>query len=119
MFHIRLCYPEYTDLEFPCNEWTQSSNFVEEDVITDFQPIKLTWRTPGDENQIRPFAGLGRNKLVVWGTLIDDLPQVGFWFYAIGSKSRYERGVPGPRKIVLKTEVFVANSQRLHMFRRA
>ena len=107
VFHIRLCYPEYTDLEFPCNEWTQSSNFVEEAVITDFHPIKLTWRMPGDNNQIGTFAGLGRNE-IVWGSLIDDTPQADYWYHAIGSTSRYERGVPGPMAIVLKTEVFVA-----------
>ena len=42
LFHIRLCYPTYSEL-FPCNEWTQSSNFVEDTEITDFKEIELTY----------------------------------------------------------------------------
>ena len=25
MFHFKLCYPERTEYQFPCNEWIQSS----------------------------------------------------------------------------------------------
>ena len=32
LFHIRICYPSYEE-ECPCNEWTQSSNFVTENDV--------------------------------------------------------------------------------------
>ena len=55
MFHFKLCYPERTEHEFPCNEWKQRSNPVRETKIKDFVGISLTWplRSSG-----KPFHGL-------------------------------------------------------------
>ena len=41
-FYIRMCYPEYPE-DFPCNEWTQVSNFMQDKVITDYNPIRITY----------------------------------------------------------------------------
>ena len=42
LFHIRICYPFYEE-EFPCNEWTQSSNFFTKNDVVDYQPIRITY----------------------------------------------------------------------------
>ena len=52
--HIRLCYPEYTEY-FPCNEWTQTSNFMQDEVITDYNPIRITYTQSDSQND---FDGL-------------------------------------------------------------
>ena len=57
VFHIKLCYPEYTE-EFPCNEWTQSSNFERDREITDYKPIRITYKHTHSRNS--PFLGLLR-----------------------------------------------------------
>ena len=54
VFHVRLCYEEFTQWTFPCNEWTQSSNFAETSIITDFKPIEINLKGPS----YAPFAGL-------------------------------------------------------------
>ena len=56
-FHIRLCYPDYTE-DFPCNEWTQTSNFMQDKVITDYNPIRITYLQRDSEND---FDGLKRS----------------------------------------------------------
>ena len=43
VFHIKLCYPEYTE-EFPCNEWTQSSNFERDSEIFHYKPLRITYK---------------------------------------------------------------------------
>merc|ERR1711892_1305385 len=43
VFHFKLCYPDLVgNFNFPCNEWTQSSNPLYESLIEDFTPIKIT-----------------------------------------------------------------------------
>ena len=34
VFHLRICFPDYTEDEFPCNEFEQSSNFVTETSVS-------------------------------------------------------------------------------------
>ena len=55
--HIRLCYPEYTEY-FPCNEWTQTSNFMQDEVITDYNPIRITYTQSDSQND---FDGLKKS----------------------------------------------------------
>ena len=43
VFHLRICFPDYTEDEFPCNEWEQSSNFVLETTVSGFKAIRLTF----------------------------------------------------------------------------
>ena len=61
VFHIKLCYPEYPE-DFPCNEWSQSSNFVDETDVTDYSPIQISYLEAGWGNT--DFAGL--KKMVGW-----------------------------------------------------
>ena len=56
VFHIRICYDELAEDGFPCNEWTQSSNFVEETNVTDFNALDITFKQSGDGGT---FGGLG------------------------------------------------------------
>ena len=58
VFHIRQCYPTLTSFDPPCNEWTQSSNFAEEEAISDFKPITINWEdlyswSPGKFNGLK------------------------------------------------------------------
>ena len=55
VFHFKLCYPELAE-DFPCNEWTQSSNPLTQQTITGFAGITVTWNTNGIGG---PFQGLG------------------------------------------------------------
>ena len=43
VFRLRMCFPDYTEDEFPCNEWEQSSNFVTEKEVSGFKAIRLTY----------------------------------------------------------------------------
>ena len=59
MFHLRFCFPEYSE-PFPCNEWKQSSNFLTETEILDYTKIENTY----DNNYGSPFPGL--KKMTSW-----------------------------------------------------
>ena len=76
LFHIRLCYPEYSE-PFPCNEWTQSSNFVEDTEIANFTALELTYTS----NYGTPFPGLkamtGWTKNYFWSS-------ASYWDYGVG-----------------------------------
>jgi hypothetical protein len=77
LFHIRLCYPTYSQL-FPCNEWTQSSNFVEDSEITDFKAIEITFEKSYYNAE---FAGLkketGYYRSYIWSNGLH-------WWFGIG-----------------------------------
>ena len=108
VFHIKLCYEELSSkFEFPCNEWTQSSNMLEESDITDFNPIRISFPESGIGGS---FGGLGINQQGQrQHTLIDDLPNQGNYWYAIGCKSgNFGKGIPGPHpETVVKVELFL------------
>ena len=107
VFHIRICYEELNK-PFPCNEWTQSSNFVEESEITDFEKIELTWKESGTGGA---FGGLGRSPASSCCNLIDDLPDHGNWFFSIGTITNWGEGIPGPQPhSVNKVELYLAAS---------
>eukprot|EP00092_Neocalanus_flemingeri_P068675 GFUD01083998.1.p1 GENE.GFUD01083998.1~~GFUD01083998.1.p1 ORF type:complete len:279 (+),score=71.27 GFUD01083998.1:38-874(+) len=94
-FHFKLCYPELTDYEFPCNEWIQSSNPVTESNITGYAGIQVTW----SKNSIqKPFQGLGLSPASFAVNLIDDAPDHSYWWNSIGTL-KYHDGpdtIPGP-----------------------
>ena len=74
LFHIRLCYPEYSEL-FPCNEWTQSSNFVKDTEITDFTALEITYK---NAYWNLPFPGL--KKITGWYTNYFLFSPLHWWF---------------------------------------
>ena len=90
VFHIRLCVPELASkYDFPCNEWTQSSNFVEEIEVTDFEEIELTMKGPSWQS----FAGLALAPKRRH-TLIASIP--GNYWFSIGCQAPYNWGIYGP-----------------------
>ena len=100
VFHFKLCYPELAE-DFPCNEWTQSSNPLTQQTITGFAGITVTWNTNGIGG---PFQGLGLSPLSFSDNLIDAAPDISFWWYSIGTLTNYPREtgsdtVPGPYNI--------------------
>ena len=42
-FHLKLCYPELTEFNPPCNEWIQTSNPATEETITGYEEVQLTF----------------------------------------------------------------------------
>ena len=76
LFHIRLCYPDYSD-PFPCNEWTQSSNFVEETEIKDFTAVEITY------NKNYGYTFFGLKKMTGWYTNYFLFSPYA-WYFAIG-----------------------------------
>ena len=92
LFHIRFCYPEYTE-EFPCNEWTQSSNFLEETEVADYKQIRITYeKCYGDLD----FAGLRKSTSNYWSFFVATCYS---WYFGIGygygSTSRSYEGAYG------------------------
>ena len=102
VFHVRLCIPEFvSQYDFPCNEWKQSSNFVETDAVTDFEAVELTYQP--DE-----FAGLALTPTRSH-TLVAMQPG-GYWF-AIGCQYPYNWGIYGPKTPTVqvhKMELYLA-----------
>ena len=95
VFHFKLCYPEQTKHEFPCNEWIQSSNPLLESTITGYASVNLTWTKNGING---PFQGLGLSPSSL-DNLIDDTPNDGYWFNSIGTLTYWGSGtIPGPRE---------------------
>ena len=93
VFHFKLCYPEMAE-DFPCNEWTQSSNPLTQQTITGFAGINVTWNTNGIRG---PFQGLGLSPPSFHVNLIDAAPDSPNRWYSIGPIRYYgEKTVPGP-----------------------
>ena len=108
VFHIRICYDELADDSFPCNEWTQSSNFVEETNVTDFNALDITFKQSGDGGI---FAGLGLSPPSSSYTLVDDLPHSSNYWFSIGSIIQVDIGMAGPYPThVKKVELYLAIS---------
>ena len=106
IFHFKLCYPEATEYDFPCNEWKQRSNPLEESTVEDFEGINLTWPLRSDGE---PFGGLmnsTNNK-----NLMDDDPSKQFYWNSVGTISGHGGYLPGPvgKGWVKKKEMFVHN----------
>ena len=100
-FHLELCYPELSEYDRPCNEWSQTSNPVTESTIQNFVPIHLSFaKNSYDEG----FVGLGVSPVSSEYTLIDDAPGRGNWWMAIGARRSHgeEDTIPGPYTINVK-----------------
>ena len=112
VFHFKLCYPELTKHDFPCNEWIQSSNPLLESTITGYAAINVIWTQDGIGG---PFQGLGLSPKSYSYNLIDAAPNHAYWWYSIGTLI-YHGGpdtIPGPVTsggegiIVKKNELYV------------
>ena len=90
MFHFKLCHPERTEEDFPCNEWKQSSNPLVESKVTGFVGIRLTWPSRSDG---KPFGGLMKSNPSQ--NLMDDDPS-GYWWNTVGTISEFGGKIPGP-----------------------
>ena len=101
VFHLRICFPDYTEDEFPCNEWEQSSNFVHEKEITGFKAIRLTYpKCWGDKD----FVGLYKDVTTYWTVTCYS------WYFSFGMTTLWGRtweGAPGKRWIP-ETTVWIA-----------
>ena len=119
-FHLKLCYPELGK----CNDWTQTSNPATSSDIQNFRAIELGF--PKKDNG-KPFNGIGVNPASASKTLIDDTPNRGAWWYAIGAMAWHPApgtipgpfGQTGPGMVVKQVELFAEtpgilplNSQR-------
>ena len=106
-FHFKVCFPSLIEeFENPCNEWSQTSNPVTETTITGYEPIMLTFHKRGTGG---PFNGLGLNEFGD-NTLIDDEPDSGSWWLAIGALTNFggDDTIPGPSwYAVSKIELYV------------
>ena len=100
VFHLRLCYPEFTQYDFPCNEWTQSSNFMHEKAVTDFNPIEFTF-------DFR-FDGLGLGAPQTPWAFVDGWPWDWRSYWAIGPLYMSGDGFDGPGAIVKLVNLYVA-----------
>ena len=108
VFHVRICYEELYEFDFPCNEWTQSSNFVKEVNITDYEEIDITFDESGNGGN---FAGLGLSPSSHSETLIDADPHGAGSFFCIGCIKGWGAYMPGPSaKAVQKVELYLALS---------
>lgn len=108
VYHFKVCYPELASStnNFPCNEWTQTSNPLEESTITGFAAVNLTWTKDGRNDN---FHGLGLSSCCSHANLIDGNPFVDYW-YSIGSLVYWGCAtcVTGPVRIPVKmVELYV------------
>ena len=100
VFRLRICYKEITQFEFPCNEWTQSSNFLEETEVSDFEIIELAF-----EN----FGGLRLTPLSIYNAVENGLN----FHYGVGNLRGYNWGIFGPGVSwynVQKVELYIGTS---------
>jgi len=97
VFHFKLCYPDLTEYDPPCNEWKQSSNPLTESKITGYSAIAIAW----PKNSInKEFGGLGLSPPSFRENLIDDAPEHAWWHCSIGSLKHWGGSdtIPGPQK---------------------
>ena len=109
-FHLKLCYPELSDYDNPCNEWTQTSNPATNTTIGNFRSVYLAFPMNSYGND---FGGLGVSPASSSDTLIACTPYRDNWYFAVGAL-RYWGGVdtiPGPFDIpVKKVELYAEKS---------
>jgi len=82
VFHFKICYPELTPKDFPCNEWKQDSNPVTEQNIRGYSGITINYNTNGLGGT---FQGLGLSPPSFSYNLIDAAPDTHHWYYSIGT----------------------------------
>ena len=110
-FRLRLCYPELTgEGGGQCNEWVQTSNPASEVAVTGFQATSLAFPSNSYDEA---WAGLGVSPSSAARTFMDDAPERGWWWCAVGARSYYPVNqnvttIPGPKgHPVTKVELYV------------
>ena len=95
VFHFKLCYPDLTEYDPPCNEWLQTSNPLTASKITGYTAIAITWPKNGINKE---FKGLGVSPPSKVYNLIDDAPEHANWFSSIGALRHWGGSdtIPGP-----------------------
>ena len=105
ILHFKLCYPDLVDeFPFPCNEWTQLSNPLYDNVVQGFKPINITF-----QSAIKDFQGLSWTTRGVDSCLMEDFPyQRDSRAFCIGSLNGVDGKAVGPPKYsVEQVELFV------------
>ena len=76
------------------NRWKQSSNFTKETAISGYEAVAISW-TSSDWNGL----ALSQDSGSTW---VDGSPNSGAssWWYAIGCKTNYNSGIPGPNTTI-------------------
>ena len=103
-FHFKICFPELKKSKWEgkkkedgyCNEWLQSSNPVEESVVTGFQALDLIFTKDGAQG---PWHGLGKGGEEDIA-LIDDTGAEHYYWMAVGATKLTpyygKDAIPGP-----------------------
>lgn len=109
-FHFKLCYPELTGIGgSSCNEWIQSSNPATGRTIRGFKAISLAFT----RGSLGSWKGIGKS--VSSTNFIDDYPQNGAWWTAIGARRGHPKGsskIPGPQPhVVTKVELYAIKAE--------
>ena len=103
-FHFKICFPELKKSKWKgkkredgyCNEWLQSSNPVEESVVTGFQALDLLFSKDGGQG---PWRGLGKGGEEDIA-LIDDTGAEHYYWMAVGATKTTpyygKDAIPGP-----------------------
>ena len=97
---------EVSTIEFPCNEWIQSSNFIEETEVVGFKPIHLAWSN---------FVGLKLVPLSIFNTVENG----NNYHYGIGNLRAFNWGIFGPGNgyyNVLKVELYITKSKNKSIY---
>ena len=83
------------------NRWKQTSNFVETTAITGYTAVACSWTSNG-------WGGLALSQ-DGGSTWIDGSPNSGAssWWYAIGCKTGYNGGIPGPNGTIATAGVSI------------
>ena len=104
VFHLRICYWEIIALEFPCNEWLQSSNFIEETEVSGFEAVELAWNN---------FVGLRLTPDSVFSAVENGAN----YHYGVGNLRAYNWGIFGPGMgyyNVYRVDLYIATSKNMY-----
>lgn len=76
------------------NRWKQSSNFTKETAISGYEAVAISWTSSGWNG-----LALSQDSGSTW---VDGSPNSGTssWWYAIGCKTNYNGGIPGPNTTI-------------------
>lgn len=90
---------EYPDDLTGYNRWRQTTNPVNDTGVAGYEAVSIDW----DYNNWQGLCTSSSSNL----TFIDGSPTTGEWFYAIGSYSSFDTGIPGPNSAVSYVELWV------------
>ena len=114
ILHFKLCYPDLADeFPFPCNEWTQLSNPLYENVVQGFKPINITF-----ESALGDFKGLSWAVRGVDNCLMEDFPyQRESRAFCIGSLNGRDGKAVGPPKYLVEQVELLVNPGKEKTYR--